>query len=175
MDIPCICPPKAGEVRHPAGDTVTLRDRLDFRAATTARNTVAMMKQEDDEVSTAEILAGLTEVYLLLGIASWTVQDARGKPVEPNKATIREYLLSNPDMAMLVGDAADELYSESVIAPLVARASTSSQPTPTPASTSPTNGSGASHPKPSKRSSTTTTPTDDTETTSLSLVGASRS
>lgn len=175
MDIPCICPPKGDEVRHPAGDTVTLRDRLDFRAATTARNTVAMMKQEDDDVSTAEILAALTEVYLLQGIASWSVVDARGKAVEPNKHTIREYLLSNPDVAMLVGDEADGLYSEAVIAPLVARASTSSQPSPTPASTSRTNGSGPKHRTPSKRSSTITTLTADTEPTSASPVGASRS
>ncbi len=175
MDIPCICPLKDGQTRHEAGDTVTLHERLDFRAATTARNTVAMMKQEDDDVSTAEILAGLTEVYLLLGIASWSVVDDRGKAVEPNKQTIRQYLLSNPDVAMLVGDAADELYSDSVIAPLVARASMSSQPTPMPASTSRTNGSGPKNRTRSKPSSTITTLTDDTEMTSPSLAGVSKS
>ncbi len=175
MDIPCICPLKDGQTRHEAGDTVTLHDRLDFRAATVARNTVALMSQEDGDVSTAEILAGLTEVYLFHGIASWSVVDERGKPVDPNKATIRQYLLSNTDVAMLVGDEADGLYSESVIAPLVARASMSSQPTPMPASTSRTNGSGPKSRTRSKPSLTITTLTDDTETTSASLAGVFKS
>ena len=174
--VECLCPPKAtGETRHPDGDTIELRERLDFRSALTARNTFALLKSEDPDVSVAEIMASLTETYLLLGIRTWSVQDAKGKPVEVNKAAIREYLLSKPDQAMVVGDEADGLYSDAVIAPLVARALSFSPTTPTNGSTSATNGSSPKHRKPPKRSSTTTIPTDDTGPTSLSLAGGSSS
>lgn len=159
MDIPCICPPKADEVRHPAGDTITLRERLDFRAALAARNAIALAQGEGED--TAGILAALTETYLILGIESWSVVDAKGKAVPVNRQTITEYLLSNIDVAMDVADAADDLYREAVVGPLLARASTSSPDTQTPDSTSATNGSGPKPPKPSKRSSTTTTQTAD--------------
>jgi hypothetical protein len=175
MDIPCICPPLGDDVRHPDGDSITLRERLDFQGAASARNTIVMMRQEDSDYSTAEIMAGLSEVYIVHGITAWTVVDERGKAVEPDRAAIRQYLLGKPDVALLVGEEVDALYSDSVISPLVERASMPSQPTPTPDSTSPTNGSGPKHPKQSRRSSTITTLTDDTETTSPSLAGVSRS
>jgi hypothetical protein len=174
VTVECLCPPTpAGETRHPDGDTIELRERLDFRSALTARNTIVMLNQEAAE--TPEILAALTETYLLLGIASWSVVDAKGKAVEPNKATIREYLLSRPDTAMAVGDEADALYSDAVITPLVVRAQTSSPHTLTNGSTSATNGSA---PKPrtrSKRSSTTTSQTAVIEPTSAPPDGDSSS
>ena len=176
--VECLCPPKAtGEVRHPDGDTITLRERLDFRSALTARNTFVLLKSEDPDVSTAEIMASLTETYLLLGIESWSLLtvDEKGKarPLEVSKTAIRDLLLSHSEAAMAVGDEADALYSEAVIAPLVARASSSSPSTPTSESTSATNGSASRPPKPSKPSSTSTSPMADTETTSPSLVGVS--
>lgn len=176
VTIECLCPPKAaGEVRHPQGDTVTLRERLDFRAAVTARNTIVFLKSEDPDASAAEILAALTETYLLLGIESWSLLDAKGKPLPPSKAAIREYLLARPEIAMRVGDAADELYSEAVVLPLLARAQNFSPPTPTNGPTSAPKGSSPKPPKPSKPSSTTTTPTGGTVPTSLSPAGDSSS
>ena len=176
VKIDCLCPPNArGETRHPDGDTVTLRERLDFRAALTARNTLVMVKQEDPDAGPAEMLAALTETYLLVGITGWTLVDAKHQPVEVSKATIRELLLSNPDVAMVVGDAADELYSAAVIGPLVARASNSSPPTQTAASTSATKRSSPTSRKPSPPSSITTIPMDATATTSSSPVGDSSS
>lgn len=172
--IECICPPKAdGGVRHPDGDTVTLRERLDFRSALTARNAIALAQSEGG--STAEILAALTESYVFLGIESWTVVDAKGKPVEVSRAAIRDYLLDDPEAAMTVADEADELYREAVIAPLVARASKSSPTTPTNGSTYRTNGSRPKRPKPSKPSSTTTTRTGATVTTLRPRAGVSSS
>jgi hypothetical protein len=160
--IECICPPKAdGEPRHPDGDTVTLRERLGFREALTARNAFLVLKQEDPEASTAEVLAVLTETYLLLGIEAWSVVDAKGKPLPVSRSAIRELLLSDPNVATPIGDEADALYSAVVIEPLVARASNSSRTTPTPTSTSVTNGSLQIRPKRSRRSSTTTTRTAD--------------
>jgi hypothetical protein len=176
VTIECICPPKAdGSPRHPAGDTVTLRERLDFRAALTARNTMVLVKTEDPDAGAAEILAALTETYLLVGVESWSLVDAKGKPVSVSRAAIREWLLSHPDIAMTVGNVADELYSAAVLLPLVALASTSSPPTPTNGSTSPPKQSSEKRPKPSKPSSITPFPTDATVTTSSSPDGVSSS
>lgn len=176
VQIDCLCPPNArGETRHPDGDTVTLRERLDFRAALTARNTMVLVKQEDPDASPADILAALTEVYLLIGITGWTLVDAKNRPVEVSRATIREHLLSNPDVAMVVGDAADEMYSAAVILPLMARANNSSPPTPIEGSTSATKPSTPRSRKPSSPSSITTIPTDATATTSLPPAGGSSS
>lgn len=170
--IECVCPPKPdGSVRHPNGDTVNLRETLDFRSALTARNTVILIKQEDPDASAAEILASLTEVYLLVGVKSWTLTDARGKAIEPNRTTIREFIAEHPQEAMEVGDAADMLYSEAVITPLVARASSSSPPTPIAASTSVTNGRSPGPRKRPKPSLITTSPTDDTGKMSASPGG----
>ena len=174
--IECLCPPtKAGDVRHPDGDTVTLREKLDFRSALTARNVFVLLKSEDPDVSTGEIMAALTETYLLTGIASWSLQDEKGKPLPVSRQAIRDILLTNQEAAMTVGDEADELYSEAVIVPLVARALKSSLDTPINGSTSPTNGSGLKRPRQSKPSSTITSLTDDTETISSSLAGVSNS
>ena len=92
VEIPCVCPPKQdGQPRHTT-DTIELRDRLDFRSALTARNAIALAKEEDDDVSSAEILAVLTETYLLLGIQSWSLVDEKGKKVEPSRTAIREFI-----------------------------------------------------------------------------------
>lgn len=166
VEIPCVCPPKAdGQARHIA-DTIELREKLDFRSALTARNAIALAKEEDEDVSSAEILAVLTETYLILGITSWTLVDEKGKKVEPSRTAIRAFIEAHPDEAMEIGDAADALYSAAVILPLVARAQKSSQPTPTTDSTSATTDSSPKPRKPSKPSSTTTTRMDATGTTS---------
>ena len=171
--IECVCPPKAGETRHPQGDTVTLRAKLDFRSALTARNTVVVLKAEDPDASTADILAALTEVYLLVGIESWSLSDERGKAVPVSRVAIRALMDDHPEAAMTIGDEADEMYSEAVIAPLVARAQTSSPLTPMAASTSATNGSSPKRPKRSRPSSISTTPTDGIERMSASPAGGS--
>ena len=174
--INCICPPKPdGTARHPNGDTVRLRETLDFKAGLTARNRIILLRQDDPDVGGAEMLAELTEVYLLAGIESWTFLDAKGKPVEVSKPAIRAFIAAHPMEAMDVGDEADALYSEAVIAPLVARASSSSPRTPTDESTSATSGSSPSPRKPSKRSSITTIPTGGTERMSASPAGGYRS
>ena len=175
MEIPCICARKPdGSARH-NHDTVTLRERLDFVSSLAARNIIIHAKTEDPGISTGEIQALLTELYLLSGIERWTVVDEKNKPVDPTRSAIRELLLTNYDAALLVADAADERYAEAVMLPLLAKASNSSPPTPEAPSTSPTTGSSPSPRKPSKRSSTSTTPTVVTEVTSPSLVGGSRS
>jgi hypothetical protein len=172
--VECLCPPtKAGEVRHPDGETIELRERLDFDAGRTARNIIKMGKAE--ELTTPEIMTELSDWFLTAGIRKWSVIDEAGKPVEPNRATIAKYLFANDAAHETICDEADGLYSEAVTAPLVAAAWKPSPPTPTKPSTSQTNGSSSKPPKPSKPSSTTTSPTDATGRTSRSLDGVSSS
>jgi hypothetical protein len=175
VTIDCLCPRKGDIVRHPNGDTVTLRDRLDFHAATSIRHSIALLYSEDSETGGGEILALLTEHYMLFGVARWSLVDEKGKPIEVTKPAIRAHLFGVPDAAMTVGDAADELYAEQVMLPLMARAAKSSLPSPTTASTSPTSSSSEKPRKPSKPSSISTIPTAATATTTSSLDGDSSS
>lgn len=172
MDVPIPCPCGG---RHPGGDTVVLRDRLDFRSATTIRKAIALA-HENGITDPAEILALMTEWYCLLGIEAWTVTDSRGKPLPVTRDTIRSVLLENPaaaDATDILVDAADGLYMEQVLLPLLARASKSSPPMPMGPSTSAPTAFPVKRPRPSKRSSTTSTRTDGTETTSSLPGGAS--
>jgi hypothetical protein len=174
VQIPCICPPKGDETRHPDGDTVTLRETLGFQSVVTLRYAVQVMKSNDPDASIAQILGVLSEHYILAGVEAWTVVDEKGKPAEVTPAALRERLLPNLDAAMTVADVADSLYL-AVMLPLLNRVSTSSPPSPTSGSTSPTTGSSDKLRKQSKPSSISTIRTAATEATSSSLVGVSSS
>lgn len=172
--IACVCPPRAdGSTRHPGGDEVRLRERLEFHAAVTVRQAIFLLNQDDPDADPAEILATFTEQYLLFGIESWTLEDADGKPVPVTRPAIRSFMADHMVEALAVGDEADGKYTETVLLPLVLKGQNSSPPTPTDASTSAPTGSTSTPPTPSSPSSTTTSPTDAIETTSPSLVGAS--
>jgi hypothetical protein len=175
--IPCVCPPKAdGTPRHEQ-DTITFRDRLDFRSGLAIRKEIALAKS-DAEPTAGEILALLTESYLIFGVESWTLVDAKGKPVAPDRAALRAFMEEHPEEAMEAGDVADDAYQEQVLLPLLQRASTSSPESPTSSSTSATPGSSGSkseNPKRSSRSSTSTTRTDDTGSITSLHGGGSRS
>jgi hypothetical protein len=174
IQIDCVCPPRAdGEPRHPDGDTVTLRETLGFREVTAIRHGISFLENDGTDAYAAEVLAVLTEGYVLHGIESWSLTDEKGRPLVVTRTAIRERILARVDVASVVGDAADELYGEKVLLPLLVRASRSSQPSPTGRSTFPRRVSRVSRPKPSSPSSTSTTPTDDTVTTTGPLVGVS--
>jgi hypothetical protein len=171
--IECLCPPRAdGTARHPDGDEVTLRPVLSFHDAIAIRNDVGLVTLNDSDATPGEILATLTESYLLFGIERWTLVDEKGKPVPVSKAAIRERLLTNLEAAVVVGEEADGLYAEAVVLPLLLRASKSSPPSPTDGPTSATSGSRPRRPKPSSPSSTTTTPTGSIAATTRSPAGA---
>lgn len=174
VSIPCICPPKGDEVRHPDGDTVTLRTTLPFQAVVALRYAIQVTKENDPQASVATILGVLSEHYILGGVESWTVVDEKNKPVEVTPTALRERLLMNLDAAMGVANVADDLYL-AVMLPLLNRVLTSSPPSPTSGSTSPTTGSSGKPRKPSKPSSISHIPTAGTETTSSSLDGVSSS
>jgi hypothetical protein len=176
--IPCVCPPRAdGTPRHDH-DTITFRERLDFRSGLAIRQQIALEKGTDPGMAPGEVLALLTESYLVYGIESWTLVDARGKLVEPSRPAIRAFLQEHPDEAMAAGDVADEQYAEQVLLPLLQRASPSSPQSPTPEPTSATpasSGSRSTSRKRSRRSSTSTTPTDATGSITSLPGGGSRS
>lgn len=176
MDIPCICPVEPGSEPRHATDTVDLRPRLGFREVDTIKNSLGIMYLQDPDAGFADTFAVLREGYLLLGIESWSVVGLDGEPLPVTKPNIREHLLTRMDAAALVADAADDLYQEAVMRPLLQAASTSSPPTSTEPSTSAESGSSEeSTLKPSSPSSITTIRTAGTATTSSPRDGASSS
>lgn len=178
VTIRCVCPGTPHEL-----DTVTLRDRFDFRKAASLKGDVVMMKMENPEATEGEILAVLSEGYIRYGIESWSLED-EGKPIAVTYPAIDKYILGHLDVAFVLADAADDLYQEAVMRPLLGLASQSSPPTPTADSTSPDpspsetaskSTSPTPLPKQSKRSSTSTSPTGGTVTTTASRGGDSSS
>jgi hypothetical protein len=169
-NIDCVCPPLAGETRHPDGDVVTLRPTLDFRTAATIQHAVSVLRLEEQDPTVEEILARLTEAYVKYGVVSWTIVDASGEPVPVTPTTVETVLFANIAAAMVVGEEADELYSGTILLPLLKRASNSSAATPTPDSTSQPTGSPETPTEstPSKPSSITTIRTAGTAETSES-------
>lgn len=177
MEIPCICPAApGGEPRH-ATDTVELRARLGFREVDTIKQALGVMYLQDPDAGFPEVFATIREQYLLHGVESWTLLDGEGDPLPVTKPNIRERLFMHFEAAELIADAADDLYAEAVMRPLLQAASTSSPPTPTEPSTSLPSGSSDSteDERPSSPSSTTTTPTDDTGTITSPPAGDSSS
>lgn len=174
VHIDCICP---GDGPDHNGDTVNLRDRLDFQQASACRNAVRLLYGDGSEgaPTEGEILAALTVAYLFVGVESWTLRDEAGKPIPVNRLNIVKYLMADDVAAETVGDEADTLYSAKVVLPLGAMASRSSRATPTPDSTSAPKDSPTELPKPSSPSLTITTPTAGTGKTTKSPGGASRS
>jgi len=146
--------------------TVTLYDRLDFHRATTVTKAVAFIEEEDPAIRPAAVLATLSEFYVLMGVESWTL----AYPV--TTANIRAHLLTHKEIGAVV-EAADELYQEQILLPLLARAQSSSPPSQTVASTSRTPRGAKRPPKHSKPSSISTIPTEGTVTTSSPLAGDS--
>lgn len=162
VSIECRCPGDHGQ------DTITFYDRLDFHRATTIGKALAFIENDDPVTRPAEVLAVLTEYYLLYGIESWTLVGPDRKKLAVNPAAIRSQLLEHPDIGLLA-DAADEQYQEQILLPLVKRAARSSPDGQTDGSTSPTPSRKASTRKRSSRSSISSIPTAATSVTSSSL------
>lgn len=153
------CPHDAA---HPDGHFVALRPKIGLVGAT-----VATQRLRDAFPDLALIKAALVETYLRYGVA-----EMDGLPATPDDI---EALLADEAAGRIVAEKADELYSESVTAPLVNAVSKLSEATSMADSISAPTDSSESPPKRSKRSSTSTSPTDATETTSSSPDGDSSS
>jgi hypothetical protein len=175
MDINCICPPKAdGTPRHDH-DTITLREKMDFRSSIAIRNALALESGDDGAIDMADILAILTERFILYGVQSWTVVDAKNQPVPVSREAITRLILSDIELATDIGDAADARYRDAVMLPLLQRGQTSSPSTPTNGSTSRRTGRSTTPRKRSSPSSITAIPTAGTGTTSSAPDGDSSS
>lgn len=174
VTVRCICPMVAGKPRH-VDDTITFADVLSFRDATAAQKDMALFIGDDDESTSGDALAVLTEQYILRGITAWTLIDVNGAPIEPTRTAIRAYVLSDWDIAQTVSTTVEPLYNPQVLLPLLERASRLSPDGPTDESTSAPTVSPAKRPKQSKPSSTSITPTDDTATITSLHDGASKS
>ena len=172
VTIPCPCPQTGSGSPHET-DTVTLRDRLDFRSGVTIRKALGVLYTDDPDAAFADVLGVLTEQYLLLGIESWTLVDEKGQKVEASKPAIRAFMEAHPEAAMDIGNQADGLYNEQVLLPLLTRGSTPSPDSPTDESTSATDGTNPTPPTPSRPSLITTSQTVDIEPTTTSLDGDS--
>ena len=176
VQIPCICPTSPHDE-----DTITLADTLAFRETLTIRQeirlAVEVARARAESLSLAEMTAVMAEAYLLHGIVSWSLTDDNGKPLPLSKTNIRDHLMAAYEAAESVGNAADGLYSEKVVLPLLQRESSSSRRTPTRqgSSTSPTSTPGSTPRKRSKRSSTSTSPMAVTGPMAASPGGASNS
>lgn len=164
METACICP-----VKQDHKDTITLRATLDFRGAMACKHAVSVLRTVDPDASDGDILAVLTEHYVIHGIESWSARekvDGQWQPVSLTPPNIRRLVLADNAIAFQVADEADEAYTALILLPLLGVAATSSPPTPTEdESTSPPTGRKATRPTPLKRSSTFTSPTDDIGTT----------
>ena len=125
----CLCP----GAPHAAGDWVDLRAQLDYAGGLT----VISAMQGDD---TDDLIARMSKAYLIAGIVGWSFLDAAGKPVPVTKANIARLRWNGP--AMIIANAAADLYGEAVMDPLVKTASASSPSGQSDASTSPTPPSG---------------------------------
>lgn len=176
MDVPiaCLCPPKAGGAPRHDHDTVTIPEVLDFRRTVVVRQSVRIALN-GRAIGLADLQGVLLETYVLNCIDAWSLVDAEGKPVPPSRENVVAILLPAVDEAEKVGNAADDLYTEKVVLPLVVRVSSSSPPTPTPEPTSlPTNGSPTKRPpKLSKPSSTSSSQMVSTAPMAAAPAGAS--
>ena len=120
--------------------TVTLRPRVSIPLGIAA---LSVIKQGGSQ---AIIEAGLAQVYLELGIESWSYPG----PVTPENI---ERFLPFSAGGLEVAERADALYSETVMRPLVDRLSKFLPPSPTASSMSATRRHGSNHRTPSGRSS----------------------
>ncbi len=165
----CLCPNKGHDE-----ETIFLRDKLDFHQATTITKAIGFIETEDPDTRPAEVLATLSEFYVLMGIERWTILDERRKPLPVSHSAIRAHVLSDFEVASAVVEEADELYKQQILLPLLRKAASSSRPSPTGEKTSPKQrGERQKRPRPLKQSSISTTQTVDTGTTSSSLGGVS--
>jgi hypothetical protein len=134
-------------VRLPNGHTVTLHPKVTIPIGVAGASVINANRGH-----LADIWGGLAEVYLHLGIAAWTFKDAKGEAVPITPDTIDEYLPFD-EGGLEVAEAADRLYQEPLMRPLLRRQAAFSAATQMPPSTSPPSDGGSTPPRPSGSSS----------------------
>jgi hypothetical protein len=158
------------------GLTVYLSPRLRWAHVRAIKLELAVEKERvGGTLTVGEIIGLLSEGYILYGIAAWNLKDADGKEIPVTHETVRAEILGDEERAAIVGDRADDLYSQQVLIPLLSAGAKSSAITSTNGSTLATTGSSAKPLKRSRRSSTSTSPTAVIEKTSSPPAGDSSS
>lgn len=122
----CACP----GTPHPAGDTVTFREKLSFNANAAALLAVSQNGQAQDAL----------EVFLTEGLLAWNLIDEEGEAVPLSKAAL--LALDFTDQ-YAIANQGDSLYADTVLSPLVRKIARSS-------GTGPTTGSPRRTKKPSR-------------------------
>lgn len=129
--VPCSCPGTPHET-----DSVSLLDKISVPMA------VAALEAVPAGTRLVDVSAFVTPVYMRFGIVDWTFTDENGEalPVTPENIEAR---LTWANGAFEVADAAAELYTAELLAPLARRLRGLSPTTSTDDSTSVTPQSGA--------------------------------
>lgn len=145
----CLCP----GTPHPDGDVVYLSPALSAAGGMAAQGAIA--DAESDSIRLQELL---WRVYRDHGVVGWNLLDEDGEPVPLTQAN-KETGLPYGKGGRLVGDAADSLYVDDVLAPFKERLERlrRSQPGPTSAGRKATSSTRSSTRKPPKPSSTPAT------------------
>lgn len=148
----CRCP---GTPHH--HDEVELADAPTIEMGSAAM--AAIRIAGDDEPRIVGLLGG---IYLRFGITGWSFTNEDGNPIPvvrsgPDWAATVDRLLPWAEGGSEVAEAADVLYSEQILRPLISRLSMRSQGGQTEGSTSATLASGSKHRTRSGRSSRTST------------------
>jgi hypothetical protein len=123
---PCGCP----STPHADGDEAYLLPRLTFAGGAAGEALIGSALTKGDEEA---IASALVQVYIRHQVTGWNLTGEDGAPVPWDP----DLLLSDWTMSRVVGEAADDLYSEALLAPLLASVSKSSQGGQTAPSTSP--------------------------------------
>ena len=145
---------------HPDGDVVSLWPELSMEGGMAAQGAIAA-SFDDDGLNQIRLQEKLAEVWIRHGVAEWTFlgdldEDGQREaiPVTPENIV---RALPYAKGGRLVADKADDLYAESVTAPLAEKLSALSKPGPTRSSRPATSPNRASRRMQQKRSSTATT------------------
>jgi hypothetical protein len=118
---PCECEGQPHET-----DFVQLAPALSMSGGMAAQGAIA--KSGGDTVALQELLADL---WVRHGVIGWNILDDKGQPIPLTHENIARALPYGKG-GRLVAERADDLYAEDILAPLVQRLETLSQPGPTP-------------------------------------------
>jgi hypothetical protein len=125
----CTCP----DSPHPEGDEVYLSPTVSLRLGLASERVLLNAGQ----VGTEATEDALIETFVRLGVVGWNLVYVNGKGVPEPRPFSADVVLADWKMARSVAEKANELYAETVLAPLVAAFATPSAPGRTDATTSP--------------------------------------
>lgn len=114
----CLCP----GAPHGDGDFAYLKPQADIKVGLAAHSAI-FNAGANGAATQEEIQIALGIAYAWAGISKWDLLDQDGKPLPVSKANVEAL---NWTRIAPLADTASKLYSDEVLAPLVARASKSS-------------------------------------------------